>query len=253
MNYLPYIAGGVALGYLSRHSRGRRGVYDPGILKAVFLAGGPGSGKSYVAKQVFGLTSSSFAPSGLKLVNSDPAFEMLLDRDGYSPADLADLAATDPETYRYLTEDSRGPRQRGKRLTDARTEKWLDARLGVIVDGTGKQYQKIAKAREGLQNLGYDTAMIFVNTTLPVAMYRNQQRARKLPDAQVKKHWTQVQSNLGAFQTLFGRQLFYLVDNSRPVPVAPAVIKDVQRFVQKPVRNPVGQNWIANELEKKKR
>ena len=44
------------------------GLYDPGIFKAFFLAGGPGSGKTFV-------TSSAFAGSGLKLVNSDVAFE----------------------------------------------------------------------------------------------------------------------------------------------------------------------------------
>ena len=36
------------------------GVYDPGIFKAFFLAGGPGSGKSFV-------TSRVFAGTGLKL------------------------------------------------------------------------------------------------------------------------------------------------------------------------------------------
>ena len=31
------------------------GVNDPGIFKGIFLAGGPGSGKSYVASQLFGI------------------------------------------------------------------------------------------------------------------------------------------------------------------------------------------------------
>ena len=31
------------------------GVYDKGILKAVFMAGGPGSGKSYITKGLFGI------------------------------------------------------------------------------------------------------------------------------------------------------------------------------------------------------
>jgi predicted ATPase len=44
------------------------GVYDPGIFKAFFLAGGPGSGKTFV-------TQSAFAGTGLKVVNSDAAFE----------------------------------------------------------------------------------------------------------------------------------------------------------------------------------
>ena len=42
----------------------QEGVYDPGIFKAFFLAGGPGSGKSYD-------TNRTTAGMGLKLVNSD--------------------------------------------------------------------------------------------------------------------------------------------------------------------------------------
>mgnify|MGYP001336036106 CR=1 FL=1 len=30
------------------------GIYDPNILRAVFMAGGPGSGKSHTAKLIFG-------------------------------------------------------------------------------------------------------------------------------------------------------------------------------------------------------
>ena len=53
------------------------GVYDPGILKAFFMAGGPGSGKSYVATEIFdfpkGAVSSVSYATGLKLVNNDKA------------------------------------------------------------------------------------------------------------------------------------------------------------------------------------
>jgi len=44
------------------------GVYDRGIFKAFFLAGGPGSGKSFVTERV---TSGL----NLKVINSDSAFE----------------------------------------------------------------------------------------------------------------------------------------------------------------------------------
>lgn len=37
----------------------KEGVYDPGILKAFFMAGGPGSGKSYVATEIFGFVKDS--------------------------------------------------------------------------------------------------------------------------------------------------------------------------------------------------
>ena len=53
------------------HSFVQEGVFDPSIFKAIFLAGGPGSGKSYIAgKTTVGM--------GLKLVNSDDTLEKLL-------------------------------------------------------------------------------------------------------------------------------------------------------------------------------
>ena len=67
------------------------GVYDPGILKAVFTAGGPGSGKSYVADLAFGarepgkdkeFDAASFVGQfGLKYVNSDSLFVRVLQKN----------------------------------------------------------------------------------------------------------------------------------------------------------------------------
>ena len=60
------------------------GVFDKGILKAVFMAGGPGSGKSYVASQLFGIPPKiNVSMSGLKTVNSDTEFEFLLKKFGF--------------------------------------------------------------------------------------------------------------------------------------------------------------------------
>ena len=61
------------------------GVYDKGIFKAVFMAGGPGSGKTFMAGQLFGIpgykkdgkftgTKQSYSVGGLKTVNSDKEF-----------------------------------------------------------------------------------------------------------------------------------------------------------------------------------
>ena len=52
------------------------GVNDPAIFKAIFLAGGPGSGKSFIVGKT-GLTSM-----GYKVVNSDDAFEVSLKKAG---------------------------------------------------------------------------------------------------------------------------------------------------------------------------
>ncbi len=46
------------------------GVNDPGIFKAVFLAGGPGSGKTFVVKQLGGIPDKlNISHSGMKMVN----------------------------------------------------------------------------------------------------------------------------------------------------------------------------------------
>ena len=70
------------------------GVDDPGILKCVFMAGGPGSGKSFTAMEIFGIDKklkSSFSSTGLKSVNSDSAFEQGLKKNGIDPKDLQEL------------------------------------------------------------------------------------------------------------------------------------------------------------------
>ena len=69
----------------------QEGLNDPNIFKAFFLAGGPGSGKSYVVRKTTGGT-------GLRVVNSDPAFEKLLKDAGMS----LKMPADDPEPRMQL-------------------------------------------------------------------------------------------------------------------------------------------------------
>ena len=57
--------------------------------------------------------------------------------------------------------------------------------------------------------------MIFVNTSLDVALKRNEERTRTLPEDILKKSWKDVQKNLGGFQSLFGSTNFVIVDNSK--------------------------------------
>jgi predicted kinase len=227
------------------------GVYDPGILKAVFLAGGPGSGKSATVNTLFDFPpgATNLSPSGLKIVNSDPAFEILLKKAGY---DL-NLSKMDDETFSKVTsDDPNSIRSRAKKIMLKQFELFKDNRLGVIVDGTGDDYAKITKQKKELEKLGYDCYMVFVNTTLDVAQQRNAMRARKLPRKIVKDIWTDVQKNLGKFQGAFGKN-FVIVDNSEDtrsknkpgkLDLVPIVLKATARFVSKPIRNPIGKKWI---------
>ena len=97
------------------------GVNDPGILKAVFLAGGPGSGKSFVAGGIYGIPGKvNVSAYGLKLVNQDKELVRMLKKYGFGTA----LDNMPEELFRQLTdpeyEDSSGFRGRVKELTAAR-------------------------------------------------------------------------------------------------------------------------------------
>jgi predicted kinase len=222
------------------------GVDDPGILKCVFMAGGPGSGKSFTAMEIFGIDKklkSSFSSFGLKSVNSDSAFEAGLKKNGINPKDLARIEKEEPELWDKITKTPGGIRDRAKQLTKKQKSFYEAGRLGMIIDGTGHEYGKIAKNKKHAEDLGYDTYMVFVNTSLEVAKERNQARDRVLPDDLLEKSWNDVQNNLGKFQNLFGGN-FRIVDNTVYKPIAKDVQKAVNTFVRKPIYNKIGQKWI---------
>lgn len=207
------------------------GIYDPNIFKAVFLAGGPGSGKSYVvSKVVSGL--------GLKVINSDEPFERYLRAAGLS------MKMPDSETAERDVQ-----RLKAKRVTGARKGHAIDGRLGIVIDGTGKDYDKMISQSSQLQQLGYETSMVFVNTSLVTAQERNRKRARSVPPSIVEKGWNDVQANLNRFARYFGKD-FYVADNNTGDDLTP-ITKAVRRAILKKVDNPIASAWIANELKKK--
>ena len=230
------------------------GVDDPGILKCVFMAGGPGSGKSFTAMEIFGIDKklkSSFSATGLKNVNSDAAFEAGLKKHGIDPKDLAKIEKENAELWDKITKTPGGIRDRAKQLTQKQKAFYEAGRLGMIIDGTGHRYNKIAKLKKHAEGLGYDCYMVFVNTSLKVAQERNKQRERILPDDLLAKSWQDVQNNLGKFQNLFGSH-FRIVDNTVYKPISKEVQKAVNKFVRKPIYNRIGRKWVENAKALKK-
>ena len=213
----------------------QEGLYDPNIFKAIFLAGGPGSGKSYVAGKATG-------GAGLKTVNSDDAFEHLLTKAGLS-------LKMPPEE----TEPRDIVRTRAKEITATKQKNYLEGRIGLVIDGTGRESDKILKQKASLEELGYDTYMIFVNTSLDVALKRNAERSRSVAEPIVVKSWKDVQSNIGKFSNMF-RSGFIVVDNNDAgEDVLMGVYKRVKGLLRKKVQNTRAKNWMASELAKKQR
>ena len=232
------------------------GVYDPGILKAVFLAGGAGSGKSAVAKELFDVPPEARTMSnlGLKVINSDQEFEYLLKKAGY---DLNLAKMTDDMFDLVTSDDPNSIRSKAKTIMIQRFDRYKDGRLGVIIDGTGDDYGKILKQKGEMQKLGYDCYMVYVNTTLEVAQARNMARERKLKPKLIKSVWIEVQKNLGGFQRLFGSTNLKIIDNSedtrsktRPgrVDVSQDAMKASAKFIGKPIKNPIGKKWIELKM-----
>ena len=217
----------------------QEGVYDPNIFKAVFLAGGPGSGKSFVVRTTTG-------GLGLKIVNSDDIYERDLEKAG--------LDAGNPDDI--FSDEGQAIRVRSKEKTGARKSLWVDGRLGIIIDGTGKDVAKITGQKNKLEQIGYDCYMIFVNTSLDIAQERNMQRKRKLQPKAVEAMWNAVQRNIGGFQRVFGTRNFIIVDNNENISdgdLFAECTKRIRGLVKGKPTKPQAKAWIANELRKKDR
>jgi len=216
------------------------GVYDPGIFKAFFLAGGPGSGKTFV-------TQSAFGGSGLKLVNSDNAFEK-----GLKKANLSIKMPDEEEYFRNMI------RQRAKTTTGNQLDQYVQGRLGLIIDATGRDLPLVQRQVGMLRQIGYDCYMVFVNTSLDIALERNQNRPRSIPEYIVKKSWQGVQANIGQFQRIFSPMKMMILDNnSSEKELVTKTLRDADRFIRGKLRtkpeNGIAMSWIKKELELKKR
>jgi predicted kinase len=231
------------------------GYKDPGIFKAVFLAGGPGSGKTYIAKGLFGIPDRvNVSQTGMKMVNSDKELKYLLNKFGFG----TNLDALPDEVFSNLTNPKdpkySGLRNFAKDLTAERRRLYQNGRLGMIIDGTGDDFKKISMEKAELEKIGYQTYMIFVNTTLEVALERNEKRDRVLPEKIVSDSHKEVNRNIGAFQGLFGSSNFMIVDNNEYKTEDQAkkrfkmlVKQGLGKFVKSPIKSKKALSWIRKQ------
>ena len=203
------------------------GPHDPHIFKAVFMAGAPGAGKTTVAQQLFGGT-------GLKSLNVDRFWQLYnkMQRVG------------DYQQYwdKYQTQN----------------KLFQMGRLGLLIDGTARNPVKMREVKDTLEDLGYETGMVFVNTDLETAMNRAQLRAqspgpdqgREVDPDFIQDSWKRVQSALGTYQSVFAPR-FWIVDNSdgvRPISLQRAQ-RDTRAWLNSPPQDPRAQEWLRQARE----
>jgi len=235
------------------------GVYDPGIFKAFFLAGGAGSGKSYSAEKATGSAAGKFewgetkskmkpgktGPYGLKVVNSDEQLEF-----GLMKAKMhTDFTKySDDETM-----EKERIREKGKKITKKREQLWINGRLGLIIDGTAKNPAKLSVTKQDLEAVGYSTYLIFVNTSLDIALQQNANRARKLKDEVIRAIWAEVQLVKDQLANLFPGRFVEIVNNRAGEDVFRKSFVEIGKLIKRPPSSPIAKAWIAHEMESKSR
>ena len=140
-------------------------------------------------------------------------------------------------------------RAKAKALTGKIMTRALEGRMGIVIDGTGKDYAKIKKQVDLLRTLGYAVHMLFVNTDLDTALERNRMRPRSLADDLVTKMWKDVQKNIGKFQGLF-RNRMIVIDNSKGSDIEASTLeayKDIKTWAAKAPENSIAVKWIKGQ------
>ena len=140
-----------------------------------------------------------------------------------------------------------------KELNQQKLKLYKKGKLGIIIDGTAHDVEKVKREKKELEKLGYDTYMVFVNTNLEATLKRNDARERTVPVNVVKKRWKTVQDNLAKFKAVFKSNL-QVVDNSDHLEPEEAqkkfnmlAKKGIDKFLKKPIKNKIAKNWIKKQ------
>lgn len=220
------------------------GVNDRGIFKAVFLGGGPGSGKDYVLNK-------TLSGHGLIEINSDQALEFLMDKQG--------LDKKMPDNEESQRNAIRG---KAKSVTELKQRLSINGRNGLIINGTADDPDKITRIKKMLEDLGYETSMIMVNTANEVSQQRNIERGqrggRTVPEDIRTEKWQAVQDARPKMAEMFG-QNYIEFDNSEDLRSAdPEIVKQktdelnkiwkqMNKFTGTSPKHELSQGWIGSQ------
>lgn len=224
----------------------REAAFDhPNAFKAVFMAGGPGSGKTWVAH-------SMFAGTDFQMANSDSVMALLARKMGDS--NVIKATAGHPEYSRKQQLQSKA-----MNLSQKRTALWQQEGIPFVIDITGRDLSLVQTLKNKLESRGYDTYMVFVNTSLETALQRNRRRFYE-PDKHVADEdflqfaWEQSNNNIDAFRRLFGPGNFLLVSNDQDLrdrseqsKFTLSLYRVGRNLVSKPVQNPIGQEILGRQ------
>lgn len=130
-----------------------------GMFKAIFITGGPGSGKDIIIRE-------SIAESKITEISASQAFDFLADKNNLGTAN---------EDYRFKAIQNRGP---------------------LVISGPSDNTDRILYIKEELEELGYEAFMVFVNTTDEISKDRNRSLSRVMQEDVRQEKWNLAQENM---------------------------------------------------------
>jgi shikimate kinase len=208
---------------------------DKGILKAIFVVGIPGAGKSYTIKRLYGTISPV-------VVNTDKATEFLSKKLNIPSKN---------ETWPIIKNDA-------QRITKSQLFHYLNGLLPLFIDGTSNDVSNILNRVGILESIGYDVGMVFINVSLDTAIKRVEERAKKINRYVnldfIKRTFDISQENKNYFKNKF--DFFYEVNNDENEmtdEVLNKVFKKVTNFYNSELKNPVGIRTIKKLSDKNKK
>ena len=188
--------------------------------KVIFLAGGAGSGKGNVIRQL------GLEDMGFKIVNSDISLQWLKKNSGL-PADMRELTKEQRSILGKLGHQARG-------IAKRKMMKYQGNANGVVVDGTGGSIKSMQNLIDEFKSKGYDVSMLFVDTSLDVALQRNKARSeRSLLDTIVKRNHESVQANKAEFKKMFGKTFMEVNTDNLTInsPMPTDLVSNMEDFV----------------------
>ncbi len=205
-------------------------------LKAIVMAGGPGSGKSTVIKGL------GLQKQGYKVVNQDISLEWAKKLVGLS-AKEAEYDAVQRSVRSELGALAR-------KIADKKLSQYTSQGIGVILDGTGASLKATKAKVQALKDMGYDVSMVYVETSRKTALERNQKREeRSLKNFIVAKTWDSVNANKQHYKNEFGESFFEVnTDNlARNSQLPSEVINNIHSKLNATIRGKISPAEFASK------
>lgn len=145
-----------------RHGMGLHEDYNRGLCKAIFVTGGPGSGKDIVIRE--------------------------------------SIAEWKCKEYNFV------------QIQKCFESEHIKRKMPVIINGPADDLNSISSIKQILESYGYDTLMVFVDTTNQASQERNQKLSRMMVESIRVEKWNIAQQNKNVFESMFHNFIYF--DNS---------------------------------------